>query len=37
MTSDRELSLKVKMVTTFPLKVGLDPSKCSQGLTVEVA
>ena len=29
MTSDRELSLKVKMVTAFPLKVGLDPSECS--------
>ena len=36
MTSDRELSLKVKMVTAFPFKVGLDPSKYSQVLTAEI-
>ena len=36
MTSDRELSLKVKMVIAFPPKVVLDPWKFSQELTVEI-
>ena len=36
MTLDRELSLNLKMVIAFPLKVVLDPWKFSQGLTVEI-